>query len=173
MDDLASLVCAGVDWPTLAGFWGPRAIREEFCAFIAGRLAPQLASAPTRVSLGVEHAWNHHVRLAGTVERGAERDRVAGEVVWLPRLGAFRGHVLLNPATAEELLAQDMAEYRAHEWRLEPWHPGGKPERTHDHCALCWRELYETDDPEHGSGYTDGAHWLCRRCYAEHIAPAV
>lgn len=35
-----------------------------------------------------------------------------------------------------------------------------------DRCAVCHWELFESkDDPEHGTGYTNGREWLCLECY--------
>jgi hypothetical protein len=34
-----------------------------------------------------------------------------------------------------------------------------------DHCAICRWELFETDDTDHGSGYTNGREWVCTECY--------
>jgi hypothetical protein len=34
-----------------------------------------------------------------------------------------------------------------------------------DHCFICRWELYESDDPEHGMGYTNGHDWFCMECY--------
>jgi hypothetical protein len=37
---------------------------------------------------------------------------------------------------------------------------------TKDHCAVCRWELFESkDDPEYGTGYTNGRDWLCMECY--------
>ncbi|MGD0180569.1 MAG: Clp protease N-terminal domain-containing protein [Terriglobales bacterium] len=37
---------------------------------------------------------------------------------------------------------------------------------TKDHCAVCRWELFESkDDPERGTGYTNGRDWLCTQCY--------
>jgi hypothetical protein len=37
---------------------------------------------------------------------------------------------------------------------------------TKDHCAVCRWELFESkDDPDHGTGYTNGRDWLCTECY--------
>ncbi len=33
-----------------------------------------------------------------------------------------------------------------------------------DHCAVCTWELYESEDP-HGTGYTNGAQWVCEECF--------
>jgi hypothetical protein len=35
-----------------------------------------------------------------------------------------------------------------------------------EHCVICHWELYETpDDASHGTGYTNGRHWVCTECY--------
>ena len=41
----------------------------------------------------------------------------------------------------------------------------------HDHCAICWWTLWETEDPESGTGYTDGIDWLCVECYEKLVLP--
>ncbi len=41
---------------------------------------------------------------------------------------------------------------------------------NHDHCQICWWDLYESEDPEHGAGYTNGGDWLCSECYSKFIA---
>lgn len=41
----------------------------------------------------------------------------------------------------------------------------------HDHCEICWWNLYQTDDAEHGIGYTDGRNWVCTECYTQFLAP--
>jgi hypothetical protein len=39
-----------------------------------------------------------------------------------------------------------------------------------DHCAICRWELSESkDDPEHGSGFTNGLEWICSECYGKFI----
>lgn len=43
---------------------------------------------------------------------------------------------------------------------------------NHDHCEICWWDLYESADPDHGIGYTNGERWLCTECYAKLIAPS-
>jgi hypothetical protein len=35
---------------------------------------------------------------------------------------------------------------------------------TKDHCFVCRWELFESDDDEHGRGYTNGRNWLCIEC---------
>jgi len=37
-----------------------------------------------------------------------------------------------------------------------------------DHCFICRWELSESpDDPDHGTGYTNGHDWLCMECYTK------
>jgi Clp amino terminal domain, pathogenicity island component len=37
---------------------------------------------------------------------------------------------------------------------------------TKDHCLICRWELFESQaDAEHGTGYTNGHHWVCTECY--------
>ena len=37
-----------------------------------------------------------------------------------------------------------------------------------DHCLICLWELFESqDDADHGTGYTNGRHWLCTECYTK------
>jgi hypothetical protein len=40
----------------------------------------------------------------------------------------------------------------------------------HDHCVVCWQKLYNADRPEESFGYTNGAEWLCQRCYDAFLA---
>jgi hypothetical protein len=42
----------------------------------------------------------------------------------------------------------------------------------HDHCEICWWELYESEDTEHGTGFTNGQDWLCIECHTKFIAPS-
>ncbi|HJT70073.1 MAG TPA: Clp protease N-terminal domain-containing protein [Terriglobales bacterium] len=34
-----------------------------------------------------------------------------------------------------------------------------------DRCAICWWELFESDDAAHGTGFTNGRDWLCQECH--------
>jgi Clp amino terminal domain, pathogenicity island component len=36
-----------------------------------------------------------------------------------------------------------------------------------DHCLICHWELFETEDAEHGIGYSNGRSWLCSECYTK------
>jgi hypothetical protein len=41
---------------------------------------------------------------------------------------------------------------------------------THDHCEICWWSIHETEEPEHGVGYTTNGHkWVCTECYTHFI----
>jgi hypothetical protein len=54
--------------------------------------------------------------------------------------------------------------YDASKIRLDPkgW--------THDHCLICYQDLYESDDPKEGEGYTcDGSAWVCTECYERKV----
>jgi hypothetical protein len=34
-----------------------------------------------------------------------------------------------------------------------------------DYCAICHWALFESEDPEHGTGYTNGLLWVCTECH--------
>ncbi len=36
---------------------------------------------------------------------------------------------------------------------------------THDHCEICFWNLFESDDSQHGSGYTAHGIWICTECF--------
>lgn len=39
-----------------------------------------------------------------------------------------------------------------------------------DHCAICHWEIRESkDDPEHGTGHTNGLQWICNECHGKFI----
>jgi hypothetical protein len=38
-----------------------------------------------------------------------------------------------------------------------------------DHCQICRWELYESDEAEHGVGYSNGRDWLCCECYERFV----
>jgi hypothetical protein len=38
-------------------------------------------------------------------------------------------------------------------------------------CKICYWKLEGSDDPEHGTGYTNGRDWLCTECYEKFVAP--
>ena len=40
-----------------------------------------------------------------------------------------------------------------------------------DHCVICRWELFESkDDPNHGTGHTNGRDWLCTECYEKFLS---
>ena len=39
----------------------------------------------------------------------------------------------------------------------------------HDYCEVCWWDMYESDDEEHGIGYTNGNDWMYTECYTKFI----
>jgi hypothetical protein len=42
---------------------------------------------------------------------------------------------------------------------------------THDHCAICWFTIFDSDKQEENTGWTDGkGNWLCLECYDQFIA---
>lgn len=41
-----------------------------------------------------------------------------------------------------------------------------------DRCTICRWELYESDEPEHGIGYTNGREWVCTECYEKFLQGA-
>jgi hypothetical protein len=41
---------------------------------------------------------------------------------------------------------------------------------NHDHCAICWWTLHETENPEEGTGYRNDTNaWICSECYQQFI----
>ena len=38
-----------------------------------------------------------------------------------------------------------------------------------DHCTVCRWELFESDDPAHGTAFTNGMIWVCEECYRRFI----
>jgi hypothetical protein len=39
-----------------------------------------------------------------------------------------------------------------------------------DYCAICRGELFESDDANHGVGFTNGKDWVCTDCHQRFIA---
>ncbi|TWT98542.1 hypothetical protein Pla52nx_003455 [Stieleria varia] len=41
---------------------------------------------------------------------------------------------------------------------------------THDHCAICWWTLHESENEDEGTGYrSQGNAWLCGECFGKFI----
>lgn len=171
MNELIPLIESGMDWKSYEqhfSFWN-RLPKEAFIKFAAKKLDGKLASEPSEISFRVDRAWDNHLYLIGNIHRGSETDHVQGEAVWLPKSKSFRGHLLVNPPSAEELQLEEIEELRKSEWHLKKWQPNGKPKHTHDHCGVCWQSIYETDNETEGFGYTNRYDWVCQKCYVEHL----
>ena len=93
------------------------------------------------------------------------------------------------------LLEEAAASCRGRDWRRERWvrrdaliERGGCSSRlfvghsydaahfelvrggwSHDHCEICWWDLFETEDEQHSIGYTDGRQWICSECYQQFV----
>lgn len=51
-------------------------------------------------------------------------------------------------------------------WIVARWTPPTNDSKSrHDHCAVCWWALGESDDPDESVGMTDGRDWMCRKCH--------
>ena len=171
MEELVSLIESGMDWESYDRHFtiNGRPPRELFLRFVAKRLETEYTFTPSAISLRVDRAWNgNHLYLIGSVDRAGEEDRVEGEVVWMPNLNNFRGHLLINPPTAEELQLEEIEELKKHRWHLAKWAPT-KAGHTHDHCGICWQALWGEGDEAETYGYTDGHDWVCQKCYVEHL----
>lgn len=93
-------------------------------------------------------------------------------------------------------IENEIAVCRTRSWRRERWRPrpalihrigGGTslfhgqtfdPTKTdlvpngwnHDHCAICWWTLIESDDEQRAFGYIDEiGEWICSECYSQFI----
>jgi len=38
-----------------------------------------------------------------------------------------------------------------------------------DNCTICRWELFESDEPERGTGYFNGVSWICVECYGKFV----
>jgi hypothetical protein len=117
MKDIISLVESGMDWRSYDRkfyFWD-RPPREIFAHFVARKLKDKFEDTPSAVSLRIDRANRDHLFVVGTVLNAKGEDRIAGEVVWMPNLNSFRGHLLVNPLSGEELQRQEIDELRKQE----------------------------------------------------------
>ncbi|WP_420598153.1 hypothetical protein [Neptuniibacter sp.] len=39
----------------------------------------------------------------------------------------------------------------------------------HEHCQICWWKIYASENPEIGTGYSNGKIWVCTECYEQFI----
>jgi len=165
MADLPALITRNSD---LSGYTprchGLPAI-DSFVRFIAQRLEPELPSLPTEIAFAVERRGNHVFKLSGDVSFGDDTKPVSGEIVWLPRMDCFRGHVLLDPAgKINRMLAEDAAKCRTQSWTRKDWRDDSA---DHTHCLLCMATISSVNgDDGFTFGYTtDGREWLCPTCH--------
>jgi hypothetical protein len=173
MKDFVSLVESGMDWRSYDRkfFFWDRPPREVFTRFVARKLKDKFDDTPSAVSLRIDRANRDHLFVVGTVLHDNSEDRIAGEVVWMPNLNNFRGHLLINPLSGEELPREEIEELRKQEWTLSKW-KCRIPDETHGHCQICWETFYEEPgDDAKPDGYTDGCDWVCLECYGEHLSP--
>ena len=40
---------------------------------------------------------------------------------------------------------------------------------THDHCEICYQELYYSEEPKFGYAFTNGQEWICSECYLKYM----
>jgi hypothetical protein len=125
-------------------------------AWFSGKTAQVVApSVRTRTAETVEiHGAKWNVAyLYDTVKRCREHNWHWHKCQWKPRdivLDIKQGSVSFDLSLAEDSVDFHLVE-------------GGWKK---DHCAVCHWELFESkDDPEHGTGYTNGLIWLCTECY--------
>jgi hypothetical protein len=108
------LIESGMDWESYErhfSFWN-RPPRKAFVEFVDKRLAGKLASEPIEIKFSVSRGSANHLYLNGTVRRNSGFDHVEGEAVWLPTSQTFRGHLLINRPSAEELRRQEIEVLR-------------------------------------------------------------
>jgi len=167
MEELVTLIKSGMDWKSYEGKFSlsNRPPKDLFAQFVARRLKDKLEKTPSTLSLRIVRSEKNHLFLAGSIVNTDGEDRIAGEVVWMPNLNNFRGHLLINPPSGEELQHEEIEELRKQEWEFGKWKPKN-PQQTHDHCRLCWVAFFEVINSE---GYTDGYKWVCPKCYVEHL----
>ncbi|NOS72777.1 MAG: hypothetical protein HOP33_22985 [Verrucomicrobia bacterium] len=86
--------------------------------------------------------------------------------------------VIIHGNEWEQAHIQESIEYcLTKKWSRQRWakKPQSKPTKIHphDHCEICWWELFETNEDEHSLGYTDGYHWICSECFHKFIEPKI
>jgi hypothetical protein len=133
---------------------------------VARKLKDRFEKTPLMLSLRIDRANKNHLFLSGIIPNADGEDRIAGEVVWMPNLNNFRGHLRINPPSGEVLLRQEIEELREQQWKFGKC-TSRNPKQTHDHCRRCWDTFYAEEDSE---GYTDGYNWVCHKCYIEHLS---
>jgi antitoxin component of RelBE/YafQ-DinJ toxin-antitoxin module len=146
-------------------------LREEttLAAGLLGELGVTLADAGKRLAnLPALEPWrepsaglHHPVLLHGIHRDVAELQPILSELrrfhwekqAWKP----VEQDMLLHRPTGRISFYHGQP-YDAKEFEVRPG------ATTRDHCELCRWALFETADPEHGLGYTNGRSWLCTEC---------
>ena len=108
----------------MSAFGLPEDRFEQFREHVLPRLLTALgADLDLLPSLRVRNRWtdrggNRHVLLEGSVGRREQQHEIGGKVVWLPRLGVFRGHMWVRPEPREdwEYLMDARAAFRLGEY---------------------------------------------------------
>jgi hypothetical protein len=171
MNQLVVLLSTGMEWQSYSEQFSSNSIppQDLFIGFIAERLSKELLELPSQITLRVDHASNNHLYIAGSMQRQNQPDIIQGEIVWLPNLNIFRGHILVNPPTGEELLRQDIENFNKMVWTKKRWQASEYPKDDHSHCNMCVQSIYETDDENYGTGYFSSGNWLCSKCFDKYI----
>lgn len=62
-------------------------------------------------------------------------------------------------------------ECKEYEWKEKRYVRAESQHHTdsHQHCEICWWTIFESDNPELGTGYSHGQSWLCLECYTNLI----
>ena len=160
-----------MDWKTYSAQFSIDSTppKELFTRFLAEKLTENIKGMPSQISLRIDHASGNHLYIVGSMQIQNQPDIIKGELVWLPKLHIFRGHVLVNPPTGYELLRQDIKNFNKMIWTKKKWQRSEHPKDDHDHCEICFQSIYETDDETLGIGHFSDGHWLCNACYEKYI----
>ncbi len=126
---------------------------------IANDIASDEPAGPARVPQGITRLHGANWRSPCLRDIVNQFVRFAWQVQkWKPR------DILVDRQTARVLFYTGQAFDEA---KFELARGGWK----RDHCAICNWELSETDDPQHGLGYTNGRDWICAECYDKFFQP--
>jgi len=171
INQLAVLISIGMEWEGYSAQFSSTSMppQDLFARFIATKLTEKLSELPSQITLRVDHALKNHLYIAGSMQRQNKPDIIEGEIVWLPNLNIFRGHIRVNPPTGEELLRQDIENFNNMVWTKKRWQASEYPKDDHSHCDMCVQSIYETDDENYGTGYFSSGNWLCNKCFEKYI----
>lgn len=116
---LIPLIKAGMSWEKYERNFPDGKLskkEDELSQFVAEKLARQLISKPSAISLRVVHASNNRIYIDGNVQKDAESTRVEGDIAWkrvgrLSRQKSFQGYVKLNPQADHATKEKDYERY--------------------------------------------------------------